>query len=196
MSAEGSRLGAEAAHRLALTGRRMALGLTDAEIDRVEHDYGFEFADDHRAFLQAGLPVNDPPDRGRHRPWPDWRDGHPGELREQLGWPVEGVLFDVRHNAFWRSSWGPRPAGMNEALDAARLHLAQAPKMIPVYAHRYLPAGRGSYGHPVLSIYQTDVIIYGIDLAAYIDREFGGTGHSADVSRISSRLVPFWGDLV
>ena len=45
--------------------------------------------------------------------------------------------------------------------------------MIPVYAHRYLPAGRGTYGHPVLSIYQTDIIIYGTDLADYIDREFG-----------------------
>ncbi len=30
--------------------------------------------------------------------------------------------------------------------------------MIPVYAHRYLPAGRGTYGHPVLSIYQTEAI--------------------------------------
>jgi hypothetical protein len=196
MSAEGSRLGAEAARRLALTGRPMAPGLTDTEIDRVEHDYGFEFADDHRAFLQAGLPVNDPLDHARRRPWPDWRDGDPAELGEQLGWPVEGVLFDVRHNAFWHPSWGPRPADMNEALAAARLHLAQAPKMLPVYAHRYLPAGRGSYGHPVLSIYQTDIIIYGTDLAAYIDREFGGTGYPVDVSRISSTLVPFWGDLV
>jgi hypothetical protein len=46
--------------------------------------------------------------------------------------------------------------------------------MIPVYGHRYLPAGSGGFGHPVLSIYQADIIIYGTDLAAYIDREFGG----------------------
>ena len=42
--------------------------------------------------------------------------------------------------------------------------------------HRYLPAGRGNYGHPVLSIYQTDIIVYGTDLADYIDNEFGGSG--------------------
>ena len=40
----------------------MAPGLTDAEIDRAEREYGFEFADDHKAFLQAGLPVNKPPE--------------------------------------------------------------------------------------------------------------------------------------
>jgi hypothetical protein len=45
--------------------------------------------------------------------------------------------------------------------------------MIPVCSHRYLPAGRGTYGHPVLSIYQTDIIIYGTDLADYINQEPG-----------------------
>ena len=198
-STEGARLGAEAAHKLALTGQfQMIPGLTDTEIERVEREYGFGFADDHRAFLQAGLPVNNPPEKYQawRRPWPDWRDGDPEELRERLSWPVEGALFDVEHNAFWHPAWGPRPAGMNDALDTARRHLSQAPKMVPVYAHRYLPAGRGSYGHPVLSIYQTDIIIYGTDLAAYIGREFGGTGDSAEVNRISSRLVAFWGDFV
>ena len=83
-SAESARLGAEAARRLALAGQfQMAPGLMDTEIDRVERAYGFEFADDHRAFLQTALPVNNPPEKyeaGR-RPWPDWRDGDPEELR-------------------------------------------------------------------------------------------------------------------
>ena len=36
--------------------------MTDAEIACIEQDYGFEFANDHRAFLAAGLPLNRPPD--------------------------------------------------------------------------------------------------------------------------------------
>jgi hypothetical protein len=52
--------------------------------------------------------------------------------------------------------------------------------MIPVYGHRYLPAGRATYGHPVLSIYQTDIIVYGTDLADYINHEFGRYSTSAD----------------
>jgi hypothetical protein len=62
VSAESVVLGAEAVRRLALAGRyEIGPRLTDAEIARVEDEHGFEFADDHRALLQAGLPFNGPP---------------------------------------------------------------------------------------------------------------------------------------
>jgi hypothetical protein len=99
-SSEARRLGEEAAQRLARTE--------------------FEFADDHRAFLAAGLPLNSPEPGRRRSSWPDWRDADPGDLRERLGWPVEGALFDVEHNALWHPSWGQRPADTGEALRAAR----------------------------------------------------------------------------
>ncbi|WP_265563500.1 Imm7 family immunity protein [Streptomyces hygroscopicus] len=92
ISNEGARLGAEAARLLAQTGLcEFEPGLTDAEFARIEREYGFEFADDHRAFLAAGLPVNVPPEEGQtwSKPWPEWRGGDPGRLRDQLGWPVE-----------------------------------------------------------------------------------------------------------
>ena len=194
-SGEATRLGEEAAQRLARTGRcGIGPGLADAEFARIERDYEFEFADDHRAFLAAGLPL-DSPERGRRRSsWPDWRDADPGDLRERLGWPVEGVLFDVEHNAFWLPSWGQQPADTGEALRAARQHLDRVPKMIPVYGHRYLPAGRGTYGHPVLSIYQTDIIFYGTDLADYISCEFSRWFISADWT--PPPMVPFWSDFL
>ena len=47
------------------------------------------------------------------------------------------------------------------------------PRLVPVYSHRYLPAGRGASGHPVLSVMQTDIICYGADLDDYLYREFG-----------------------
>jgi hypothetical protein len=198
-SSEGARLGEEAARRLARTGQyEIGPGLTDAELARIERDYRFEFADDHRAFLAAGLPLNRPPEEGQTwaRPWPDWRDGDPGGLREQLGWPVEGALFDVEHSALWHPSWGPRPDGISQALSTARQHLIAAPRMIPVYAHRYLPAGRGTYGHPVLSIWQTDIIVYGTDLAGYIDHEFTGPGSSISLDWTPPPMVPFWGEFL
>ena len=199
ISSEGARLGEEAARRLARTGRcDIGPGLTDAEFARIEHDYGFEFADDHRAFLAAGLPLNRPPEEGQTRPgrWPNWRGGDPGDLREQLGWPVEGALFDVEHNALWHPSWGQRPAGISQALSTARQHLAQAPTMVPVYGHRYLPAGRGTHGHPVLSIYQTDIIVYGTDLADYIGNDFSGSGWFISADWASPPMVPFWSEFL
>jgi hypothetical protein len=204
ISSEGARLGEEAARRLARTGRReIGPGLTDAEFARIERDYDVEFADDHRAFLAAGLPLNRPPlnrppeeGQARFKPWPDWRDGDPADLRERLGWPVEGALFDVDHNALWPPSWGQRPADNSRALSVARRHLSQAPTMIPVYAHRYLPAGRGTVGHPVLSIYQTDIIIYGADLADYITREFAGADRPIGADWTPPPMVPFWSEFL
>jgi hypothetical protein len=160
---------------------------------KIEGDYEFEFATDHYAFLAAGLPLNSSTP-GRHSPWPDWRDANPSDLHERLGWPVEGALFDVDHNALWHPSWGQRPTDTSEALTPARQHLSRASKMIPVYSHRYLPAGQGTYGHPVLSIYQTNIIVYGTDLADYINHEFGRYAISADWT--PPPLVPFWSEFL
>ena len=157
----------------------MTPGLTDAEFARIEAELGFQFADDHRAFLAVGLPLSalheDPPGviRTYRSPWPDWRDGDLDALREKLDWPVEGVLYDVEHNRYWHDSWGERPAAPERALEVARRNLADVPKLVPIHSHRYLPVGRGTYGHAVLSIYQTDIVIYGSDLADYIDNDFG-----------------------
>jgi hypothetical protein len=199
MSSGGVRLGAEAARSLAATGLfEFEPGLTDTEFARIEDAYGFEFADDHRAFLAAGLPVNVPPEDGRTwaRPWPEWRGGDLDSLRRQLDGPVEGVLFDVEHNRFWYAGWGERPAETTTALDVARHHLADVPVLVPVYAHRYLPAGRGTSGHPVLSMWQTDIIYYGTDLNDYIQHEFDAPRPEADEPWNPQATVAFWRDLV
>jgi hypothetical protein len=176
-----------AADLLAASGRfPLRPGLSEAELSAVEDEFGFTFADDHRAFLAAGLPFG--------RGWPDWRDGDRQALRERLAMPVEGVLFDVTENDFWYGGWGPRPPAEEAALIAARAGLFTAPRMIPVYAHRYLPAGKGTSGHPVLSIYQTDIICYGNNLEDFLHREFGiGPGPSGEPARPT---VTFWSRLI
>ena len=204
VTSTGAALGAEAADRLARVGSgacRIEPGLTDAEFARIEAELGFQFADDHRAFLAAGLPLSvlheDPPGviSTYRSPWPDWRDGDLAALRERLDWPVEGVLYDVEHNAYWHDSWGDRPEAPAHALAVARQNLANAPKLVPIHAHRYLPAGRDTHGHAVLSIYQTDIIVYGADLADYIYQEFGGAPAAQSDAHQTARLtVDFWSD--
>ncbi|MET7993254.1 hypothetical protein ABZU76_20390 [Amycolatopsis sp. NPDC005232] len=81
--------GARAARLLAaLDCCRIEPGLTDAEFDRIEAQYDIEFADDHRAFLAAGLPVESPREEGQtwQQPWPDWRNGDPATLRAIAFW--------------------------------------------------------------------------------------------------------------
>ncbi|MEY9965982.1 hypothetical protein ABIA33_004037 [Streptacidiphilus sp. MAP12-16] len=156
-------------------------GLSEAELEAIECRYGFTFADDHRVLLQAGLPLG--------RSWPDWRDGDPQELRNRLDAPADGVLFDVEHAGFWYPAWGERPEDRTAALRLAREHLLNVPQLVPVFGHRYLPAGSGQSGHPVLSVMQTDIIYYGNHLADYLHHEFGGPAAALTRTRAS---VPFW----
>ncbi|MEV5674491.1 MULTISPECIES: hypothetical protein [unclassified Streptomyces] len=201
MTGAGQRAGARAARRLAEIGDCvMRPGLSEGEFGRIEAEYGIEFADDHRAFLAAGLPVGSvsPPEEGasRRQPWVDWRDGDPAEIRRRLSWPVEGLLFSVEHGWWHGEAWGPRPSDTDLAVIVARDELASVPQLIPVYSHRYLPPGRGTFGHPVLSVHGADTICYGRDLRDYVDREFvGWEAAEGDASDVPPS-VRFWSDLV
>lgn len=163
-------------------------GLSDAEIARAESWLGAAFASDHLAFLREVLP---------HGPgWPDWRHL---DTRRPYVWmqdgPVQGVLFDVRVNAFWHPGWGPRPDDAEASLSIAEERLAAAPRLIRVYGHRYLPAAQEGAGHPVLSVHQTDVICYGADLEDYLHHEFvPGTDPARRAAAVPT--VTFWRDLV
>ncbi|WP_370941979.1 hypothetical protein AB5J62_22995 [Amycolatopsis sp. cg5] len=161
-------------------------GLTEAELAALEKRFGFEFADDHRALLAEVLPTG--------RGWPDWRAGDSETLRRQVDWPVEGVLYDVVENDFWYERWGERPSRDEEAVEQAKAHLATVPRMIPIFVHRCLPSGRGTFGYPVLSMHQTDIIHYGFDLLDYVSTEF----YPGDPDRPTRHPmpIPFWDDLL
>ncbi|PVC99636.1 hypothetical protein [Streptomyces sp. CS147] len=202
---DGVRAGAWAARRLAELGVCvLGPGLSDAEFDRIEAEYGIVFTADHRAFLAAGLPVDRaaPREEGEspRNPWPDWRDGDPEQIRERLGRPVEELLFSVEHG-WWPPGgrWGPRPADPAEAVAAARAALASVPTLIPLYSHRYLAAGTVKAvapGRVVLSVVGADTIHYGRDLAEWVEREFGDPdpGERWPEPAAGDR-VPFWSDL-
>ena len=178
--------GTAAAARLAACGAvHIEPGLSAGEFARVEEMLGFEFADDHRAFLVAGLPAGNL--------WPNWRSEGRKSLQKRMQLPIDGVLFAVEWNEFWVPAWGQRPARMTDALRTANYQMARVPRLVPVYSHRYLPAGRGSSGHPVLSVVRTDVVALGRDLADYIANEFSPGVHCLETSTPG---VDFWSELV
>lgn len=186
----GVRLGSKAARLLARLERsEIRPGLTEQELAVVEARFGFAFADDHRAFLAAGLPTGGG--------WPDWRHGHVALLRSWLDRPVEDVLFAVAEADFWHPGWGTRPARRTDAVTGARAHLASVPQLVPVYSHRYLPAGRESFAHPVLSIRGADIIPYGYDLIDYVHQEFGGPqDRTEEEPQVVDVTAAFWADFL
>ncbi len=160
------------------------VGLTDAEINRVQLTFGFQFPPDLRQFLQAALPVSPR--------FPNWRSASEEKLWEQINFALDGLYFDIEHNNLWLDEWGTQPDTLAESLAIARRELATVPRLIPVYIHRFIPSEPPEAGNPVFSVHQSDIIIYGNDLAAYLSAEFGIPNPST--SPETPRAIRFWSE--
>jgi hypothetical protein len=163
-------------------GRLWAEGYTQSELDAAQDKYGLVFPPDLVALLRDRRPI-----LGY-----DWR-ADDREIRSALEWPLEGLLFDVEHNALWEPEWGERPRTVNARSEVVARVVSGAPKLIPLVSHRYLPSEPNEAGNPVLSIYQSDIICYGSDLADYFEREFGDP--SRDLQQPIKR-IRFWSDFI
>ena len=196
-------------------------GLPDEVITALEHRWGVRFPPDYRLFLRrlhaADRPegVTLPSTRAvpfAMRPPPEERPFFQTfrfynwvldveELREYFAWPLEGLLESVK-SSLWRPSWGERPSSLEARESRVRELVAAAPKLIPIFEHRYLLAEPHAAGNPVLSVYGSDIVVYGADLRDYFAHEFAGI---AGPSRRYSvppgeedrlRAIPFWGELL
>ena len=168
------------------SGTCVAPGLASAEFTGLEIEFGFKFPPDLRLVLSLGLPSG-----GK---FPPWRDAQRrDDLLFDLRWPLKSLLFDIEHNAFWYPAWGERPANLDEAMAIAAREVSSVPPLIPVFAHRYLPGEPCAEGNPVLSVWQTDIIYYGGNLAGYAKHEFGCLGSEPPVN---PRKIRFWSDVV
>jgi hypothetical protein len=157
-------------------------GLTDIEIAGIESFYGFKFPPDLKAFLQFALPVS--------KNFVNWREETEVEIRERLAWPLDGMYFDIEQNAFWLKEWGPKPLNLDDTFNIARQTVMEAPVLIPIYSHRYIPAEPNQSGNPILSVHQTDIIYYGNDLASYFSHEFNIP--CPNWAAKTSRPIKFW----
>jgi len=138
-------------------------GLTDAEVEYIENRLDFRFPPDLRSFLQTAVPF-----------WnsPRWHTASEIDLSSWFDEPVRGLLFDVEYSEFWLPEWGERPEDLPNALKIARARISDAPKLIPILGHRYMPAQPSDAGNPVFSVHQADIIYYGFDLEDYFRHEF------------------------
>lgn len=155
-------------------------GYTAAQLDDAQAKYGVRFPPDLIDLYRQCRPI-----RGYH--WA--RDEE--EIWDRLKWPLESILFDVRHDVWW-DHWGNQPEKMADREELVRHLVAKAPKLIPLLSHRYIPETPRERGNPVFSVYQTDIIYYGANLDDYFARELGGGHHSKPWPAI--KRIPFWSD--
>jgi hypothetical protein len=162
-------------------------GLSLDEIQQVEIDYDFMFPPDLKEFLMFALPTSSP--------FLDWRNESKAQILVQLSSPYEGICFDIEHNDFWLEEWGVRPSSLSDAIQYAKKALEEAPTLIPVFGHRYMPDSPCKAGNPIFSVHQTDIIYYGTSLFDYLENEFfqyfGREGYKLEGE---IRRIDFWSD--
>jgi hypothetical protein len=161
-------------------------GLSETEVDEIQRRYGFQFPPDLKSFLEEALPVS--------RGFPDWRDGSEADLKDSLAWPLEGILFDVEHNGFWMPAWGERPTEIEQAIEVARTNVSNAPQLIPIYSHRYIPSEPLAGDNPVFSVYQADILRFRSSLRSCLTAEF--CIGAAQFVAPTPRRIRFWDELV
>lgn len=178
-------------------------GLSEAQIQQIEEIGNFQFPPDLRAFLNYAVPIN-------HNKisadgeiieggyFPNWHDDPQAILFGSREW-VEGAFrFDIEHNQFWLAEWGAQPENLEARYNIAIHALEQAPFLIPIYAHRFLPARPVLAGNPVLSMWQAvDTIYYGYHLENYLRNEFLRPSDQHEWGQASDyREIEFWDTIV
>jgi hypothetical protein len=201
-------------------GTRWLGGLAEGHVATVEHDWALRFPPDYRLFLKHLHAVDRPmkcrAGRKSASDTPTLRDAPSfynwvteGDiLRDRLDELATGLEFDVEEAGLWRPAWGARPATAGARARRVRALVDAAPRLIPVFGHRYLLAEPCRAGNPVFSIVQSDLIIYGADLRTYFLAEFAdllGIDSAAVRTEVDEAIhagfascatIPFWGDLL
>lgn len=171
-------------------GVKFSQGLKDDEIIDIETLYNFKFPPDLKEFLMYSLPVS--------KGFINWRDNGRKNIKqiyERLESPLEGIIFDIENNSFWIDNWGKKPELLNKSIEIATKEYYKAPKLIPIYFHRYIPAIPCESGNPVYSVHQTDIIFYGKNLENYFMVEFDIEKHE-EIDYENIKEIPFWSNLV
>ena len=165
-------------------------GYTQTELDDVQAKWQLHFPSDLVDILRDRRGVIDDGEKLKSF---DWINETDEVIRECLEWPFESFLFDAQHGLWW-PEWGERPVDSTAVKEQLQTIFASAPKLIPVYSHRYIPEEPGEAGNPIFSVYQMDVIIYGANLADFIERELDAPidGSCPQPDWPTVKRIPFW----
>ena len=165
---------------------RCEKGLSEAEIEKVYKTYNITFPVCYENFLKEILPVSDAVYN-----WRDFSGTNVKYIKESMRQPFDDIE-EMSSEVYWCDEWGEEPDEAQRIV-IIRERLKKAPKLIPIYHHRYMPI-IDSDNPPVLSIHGVDVIYYGKNLEDYIQNEFGSGRRTLFLNQY--KYVPFWSDIM
>ena len=162
-------------------------GLSSSEVVLIEEIYGFQFPRSLKTFLMEALPISN----GFY----NWRDFGQDNV-DFIRWVIQKSIKDFEEFAAevdWCEVWGDEPETQQELEQIIRTRVKNAPMLIPIYSHRYIPAY--SDDPPVFSVHGVDLIYYGEDLEQYLQVEFGDKNQRQLIMG-NIEYIPFWSDIV
>jgi hypothetical protein len=176
--------------RLKAKGIKFTDGLTPSEIRNIEEIYEIKFPDSLYRFYSRGIPFSD--DEHGFPRWNDFSDENIAKIKERIEAPLRWLLKSVQTD-FWLPDWGKR--GRTIAGVTARFaEVSQnAPRLIPIYSHRYMPMLDGVGDPPVISTVGSDIIYYENSLQKYLQNQFL---NSEFVIPQKCLYIPFWSDII
>lgn len=160
-------------------------GLTEEQINDIEKKYAIIFTPEHRLFLRILHTI----DRKEKIEYTETRDGNVEvlydetpffynwledeiDIKEKMDWPFKTIYEDVvGGNQIWLKSWGKRP---NSEIQVKKIYsdwYKNTPTLIPLTSHRFLVCEPNLEYNPVLSIWGSDIIVYGWNLRSYLLNE-------------------------
>ena len=162
-------------------GVSFSSGLTNDTVAKIEELYEIRFPDSLEAFYLTALPIS-----AGNTKFPVWNDFSPENIafiRQLMSEPYQWLKRDIE-SGFWLSTWD------GKTIDELFLN---APKLIPIYSHRYVPMMNHS-APPVISTVGRDTVCYGVSLEDYLSREFCGGGTAFEKMRVP--YIPLWSDIL
>jgi len=168
-------------------GVELSEGLNQYELNKINEVFGIEFPKELMDFYCVALPISD-----KFYNWRDFSIKNIEKIKYALDKPYNDV-YNLADEIYWCEDWGMEPDREGKAR-FIRHKLKSAPKLIPIFSHRYVPM-IDKDNLPVFSVCNTDVIYYGENLELYFEIEFGDRKQSEiNFARIES--VPFWNELL
>lgn len=172
-------------------------GMSQSEIDDTEKLYNITIPIELTYLYALALPVSD----GFYN-WRDRSNDNIEKIKRALEAPIIGLQSSLKNEFqrssdpfqdFWYEGWGEKPRDFKTACEVLLKRYNDAPKLVPIYSHRYMPCIKDNTRLPVFSLMESDIICYGENLIAYFEIEFGFKKYS-DMSEC--QYVEFWSDLL
>jgi len=163
-------------------------GLSDEELCWIEHEYEIIFPKELKNFYKEALPIS----KGFY----NWRDKHNEnimDIKRVMNIPVQSIIENFEE-IDWSDEWGEEPSDLNERKKSIKDMALKAPKLIPIYSHRYI-ASIECKKPPIFSICGTDIIYFAKNIIDYFLIEFITKEYNVFMYNEVS-YISFWSDLL